>query len=74
MNRIAARQLAVLESCDRAIAERDAQIPAMREWIADCDWGDLEACEVQHLTDAAVLRGVARWYDGGVAGFMADCA
>ena len=41
-----------------------------RDWIADCEWAD----DTSGLTDAQVLRGIARHYDGGWAGFIADCA
>lgn len=43
-------------------------VAEMREWIADCWPSD----ETGVLTDAAVVAGVARHYEGGVAGFVTD--
>jgi len=51
-----------------------AELAAAREWIADCVWGDLErAADIAALSDAAVERGIARHYSGGVAEFVAEC-
>lgn len=44
----------------------------MRDWIADCVWSDLHEDEVDDLTDAEIVGGVARHYCGGLAGFLAD--
>ena len=53
--------------------ERDREVvEAMRDWIFECTWGDLEEDERDELTDVQVVRGVARHYSGGVAQFMAD--
>ena len=41
-----------------------------RSWVADCVWADLETDD---LTDAALRAGIERHYDGGWAGFLADC-
>jgi hypothetical protein len=46
------------------------QVADARAWVADCAWADDTAC----LPDAAIVRGVARHYDGGWAGFLADSA
>lgn len=48
-----------------------ATIQAMRDWIADCSWPDLPPDEVADLTEAEVIAGVARHYDGGLAAFQA---
>ena len=50
-------------------------IQEMREWIADCEgiWKE-DAEELEDLTDAQVLRGVARHYAGGIAQFIADAS
>lgn len=45
-------------------------IAAMRAWIADCYWPDLD--DTDTLTDAQVIRGVARHYTGGLTAFLAD--
>lgn len=41
-------------------------------WIADCSWDDID--DANELTDAEVLRGIARHYDGGWEQFLADGA
>ncbi len=43
---------------------------AMREWISDCQWRELDAADVGELTDAEVIEGVRRHYDGGITAFM----
>lgn len=64
------------------LRERDghtaADIAAMREWIADCEWADLapdawgDAADIDALTDGQVLAGIARHYAGGLPQFLAD--
>ena len=49
------------------------EVPAMREWIADCEWGE-NADDLATLTDAEVVVGIQRHYAGGVAQFIADGA
>lgn len=49
----------------------DAVITEMREWIADCQWANLLPDDVPDLTDQEVVRGVARYYNGGVDAFLA---
>jgi len=43
-----------------------------REWIAECSWEDLDDEHVGELPTAVIWRGVARYYDGGVAQFLRD--
>jgi hypothetical protein len=43
-----------------------------RAWIADCAWGDLDPEDIASLTDAEVMRGVERHYDGGLLAFQLD--
>lgn len=45
------------------------QLAAAREWIADCVWRDIDQDDVNQLTPDQVERGVARHFDGGIAGF-----
>jgi hypothetical protein len=45
-------------------------IQAMRDWIADCSWADLDPEEIAELTDAEIVSGVRKHYDGGLAEFM----
>lgn len=47
-------------------------VPAMRDWIMDCVWGDLDADDVPELGDAAIVRGIERHYPCGVDGFLMD--
>jgi hypothetical protein len=47
-----------------------AMIVAMRGWAADCGW--LDADMLDDYTDAQIVRGVARHYDGGVDQFCRD--
>jgi hypothetical protein len=42
----------------------------MRGWVSDCQWDD--DVDADDLTDAEVVSGVQRHYDGGVAGFLGD--
>jgi hypothetical protein len=43
-----------------------------RAWLADLEWADEPDFSV--MTDEQIWRGVNRHYDGGWAGFTADCA
>ena len=49
------------------------QLTAMREWLADCQWGDLESEDLEQLTDDEVVKGVKRHYSGGLVQFVSDC-
>ena len=45
----------------------------MREWVKDCQWGEqYEDSDVDELPDIVILRGVEKYYDGGIRQFMAD--
>ena len=48
------------------------EIKSAREWIQDCQWQDLEECEVSALSDADVIAGIRKHYDGGIAQFISD--
>jgi hypothetical protein len=48
-----------------------ALIRAARGWIADCAWADLGEGDVAELSDAQVIAGVSRHYEGGWAAFAA---
>lgn len=54
----------------QALVHAPEAIKAMRDWIADCSWPDLPPDEVADLTEAQVIAGVAKHYDGGVDAFM----
>lgn len=49
------------------------QLKYAREWIAECaDAGvfrDLEACDVDDLTDAEIERAIERHFGGGLEAF-----
>lgn len=48
-------------------------VPQMREWVKDCVWADIgDDADVDDLTDAQILKGVARFYDGGIDAFVRD--
>lgn len=47
-------------------------ITLMREWIADCQWNDLDEDCITELTDTEVLRGVNSHYGGGLSQFIKD--
>lgn len=44
----------------------------MRDWIADCQWRDLDGDEIAELTPAEMAKGIERNYDGGMRQFLAD--
>jgi hypothetical protein len=47
-------------------------VQAMREWLAECTWADLEPEDIADLTDAEVIAGVERHYSGGCHQFAVD--
>lgn len=51
----------------------DTLVPFMREWALDCAWSE-EPEDIERMTDAQVIRGVQRNYDGGLAQFVRDNA
>lgn len=44
-----------------------------REWIAECVWNDLEADEIDELSDSEILKGIRRHFAGGIAAFKESC-
>lgn len=50
------------------------ELKAAREWISECEWGDLEPEDVGALDPVIVVRGVERWYEGGWSQFVSDLA
>jgi hypothetical protein len=52
-----------------------ALLRAGRAWIAEFAWDDLDPDLVDDLTDADVIDGIARHFDGGWAALVAiECA
>ena len=44
-----------------------------REWIADCQWPDLEESEVAGLSDGVIQKAISRHFDGGIQSFKLSC-
>lgn len=49
----------------------DALMSEARNWIADCEWPDVD--DVSDLSDVQVALGIARHFDGGWPTFAATC-
>ena len=47
------------------------EIQAMRDWVAECDWIE-DQDYIDEMTDAEIVAGVRKHYDGGVTAFIAD--
>lgn len=47
-------------------------VAAMREWLSECTWSDLDPADVDDLTDDEVIAGVRRHYHGGIIAFLED--
>ena len=45
-----------------------------RNLLLDCEWADVTPAAIRRLPAHAGMRAVARHYDGGVAGFIADAS
>lgn len=45
------------------------ELKAAREWLADCVWLDVEPEEFASLPVRAIVRGIARHWDGGIEDF-----
>ena len=56
----------------KGIEYTDQDIAAMREWISDCQWADLDADGIDELSAIEVLQGVERNVDGGLVEFMSS--
>lgn len=48
-------------------------IKAMREWIADCSWRDIESEDVELLTESELVAGIKKHYAGGIEAFLETC-
>jgi len=48
------------------------QVLQMREWVDDCHWSD--DCETEDFSDAQIIRGVNRFFDGGLEAFLETCS
>lgn len=45
------------------------ELKAAREWLAECVWPDVEPEEFATLPELAIVRGIARHWDGGIEDF-----
>jgi hypothetical protein len=56
------------------LTANDRVVAAMREWLSDIVWRDLDPAEgdLDAVADNQIIRAVARHYDGGVRGFCSD--
>lgn len=48
------------------------QVQSARDWLADCEWSDLEEGEIDDLAPLVIVRGVQRHYEGGWAQFVTN--
>lgn len=56
-----------------ANAASAADVEAAREWLKDCgEWANMEESDFDDLNAEQVLRGVNRYYFGGLAQFYRD--
>lgn len=42
----------------------------MRDWVKDCQWGDIEEEDVDNMSDEELIRGVNANYSGGINEFV----
>ena len=49
-----------------------ANITEMREWVGDCHWSD--DCDTEDFSDVQIIRGVNRFFDGGLEAFLETCS
>lgn len=54
----------------RWITDRD--VAAMRDWLADIDFADIDSYELPEQPDSAVILAVQRIYEGGILAFLRD--
>lgn len=60
-------------SLARFVTEHPDLIKQMREWVADCQWADVQEPEdLNYFDDIQILRGVEKFYDGGIKQFILD--
>lgn len=49
------------------------QLKEAREWLKELTFADMTGADFQAASPAVIERGVERFYDGGLAGFVHDC-
>jgi hypothetical protein len=48
------------------------QIQQARQWLAECVWGDIDDDDINGMSDARIVSGIARHYSGGIEQFIED--
>jgi hypothetical protein len=61
---------ALICSENESIIISPEDIKQMRDWAEECQWAD--DCEIADFSDAEVIRGVNRFYEGGLIQFQRD--
>jgi hypothetical protein len=60
-------------SIERFATEHPEVIKAMRDWVKDCQWGDVQdESDVDDMSNTQIIKGVERYYEGGVKAFLRD--
>lgn len=60
-------------SIARFAVENPELLKQMRDWVKDCQWGDVyDESDVDELSDIEILKGVDQHYDGGIKQFIQD--
>jgi hypothetical protein len=47
-------------------------IQQARNWLTECIWADIDEDDINEMSDARIVSGIARHYDGGIAQFIKD--
>lgn len=58
------RTLVILDNLKRS------EIDLMREWLKDCFEDEIDHEYIDESSDSMIVKGVERYFDGGVAAFM----
>lgn len=49
------------------------EIQSMCDWVSECVWADLEdEDDIDYIPDELIIRGVNRYYCGGLVQFIKD--
>jgi hypothetical protein len=56
----------------KTIVISSEQLSAMRDWVSECVWLDIEPEDVAELTERQIVQGIERHYVGGVEAFLED--
>jgi hypothetical protein len=47
----------------------DRELTEAREWVADCEWADLDAEDVPFLSAEQLVRAIETHWEGGLSAF-----